>query len=305
MAYTIAAFYRFVPLENASSLRDDLKQKLAPLNLCGSLLIAPEGVNGTLAGAASAMDEMLDILGCQVGLAREEVKFSHAPKRPFNRLKIRLKREIITFNQPQSDPSVAVGKYIAAPDWNDLIGDPEVLLLDTRNHYETRLGSFANALDPGLDHFSDFADYVRQNLDPGRHRKIAMFCTGGIRCEKASSFLLQEGFDEVYHLKGGILKYLEDVPVEASQWQGECYVFDHRMAVGHGLSTGRYAMCFSCGEALCEADKSHAQFEPGVSCPLCYNKTSEADKSRFRMRHSQAAHSPMSPEQDKDDAASH
>ena len=292
MAYTIAAFYRFVSLDDISALRDALKLTLALLDLCGTLLIAPEGINGTLAGTESAVDAMLEILGSQFGLPRDEVKFSQAAEKPFHRLKIRLKREIITFYQPEADPSVSVGTYVAAQDWNALIADPDVLLVDTRNRYETRIGSFTGALDPGLEQFSEFADYARQNLNPSRHRKIAMYCTGGIRCEKASSFLLQEGFAEVYHLKGGILKYLEDVPVQDSHWQGECYVFDHRMAVGHGLSTGRYSMCFSCGEALQEADKSHAHFEEGVSCHLCYHTTSEADKARFRMRHVQTAHAP-------------
>lgn len=287
MVYTIAAFYRFTPLTETADLRIDLKQKLAGLGLCGTLLIASEGINGTLAGSESAIEAMLDLLRDRAGLPREDVKFSSATEKPFHRLKIRLKREIITFPLPDANPAAAVGKYVAAQDWNDLIVDPDVLLIDTRNRYETRLGSFAGALDPGIEHFSDFVDYARQNLDPARHRKVAMFCTGGIRCEKASSFLLQEGFAEVYHLKGGILKYLEEVPASSSRWQGECYVFDHRMAVGHGLSTGRYTMCFSCGEALSEADKSHARFEEGVSCSFCCEKTSEADKARFRKRHAQ------------------
>ncbi len=287
MAYTIAAFYRFMPLDDLSALRLDLKQKLARLGLCGTLLIAPEGINGTLAGDECAVDAMLDSLRSQFGLPREDVKFSQAAEKPFHRLKVRLKREIITFHQPEADPSVMAGTYVAAQDWNDLMADPDVLLLDTRNRYETRLGSFANALDPGIEQFSEFAEYVRQHLDPARHPKIAMYCTGGIRCEKASSFLLREGFAEVYHLKGGILKYLEEVPAEASRWQGECYVFDQRMAVGQGLSTGRYAMCFCCGEALSEADRTHVQFEEGVSCPLCHARTSEADKARFRMRQAQ------------------
>jgi len=285
MAYTIAAFYRFTPVGDVPAVRSDLKQKLARLDLFGTLLLAPEGINGTLAGTGTAIDAMLDILGCQFGLPREDVKLSEARDKPFHRLKVRVKREIITFRQPDADPSVRAGSYVAPQDWNALIADPDVLLLDTRNEYETRLGSFTNALDPGIDRFSEFAEYVRQHLDPEQTPKVAMFCTGGIRCEKASAFLLQEGFAEVYHLKGGILKYLEEVPAAASRWQGECYVFDHRMAVGHGLSSGRYTMCFSCGEALSEADRGHAQFEEGVSCPLCYEETSDADKARFRMRH--------------------
>ena len=287
MPYTIAAFYRFTPIGDAEAFQREMKQKLAPLGLCGTLLIAPEGINGTLAGDEQAIDSMLEILHSRAGLPREDVKFSQAGEKPFNRFKIRLKREIITFHQPDADPSVKVGRLVAAREWNALIADPDVLLLDTRNRYETRLGSFADALDPGIEQFSDFAGFVRQNLDPTRHRKVAMFCTGGIRCEKASSFMLHEGFSEVYHLKGGILKYLEEVPAPDSRWRGDCYVFDHRMAVGPGLSTGHYEMCFSCGEALTAADRSEPQFEEGVSCPLCFEKTSQADKARFRMRHAQ------------------
>ena len=193
-------------------------------------MIAPEGINGTLAGAESAIDAMLDLLHGQFGLPRAEVKFSEAAGKPFHRLKIRLKREIITFRRPDADPSVQVGTYVAPQDWNALLADPDVLVVDTRNRYETRLGTFTGAQDPGLAQFSEFADYVRDTLDPARHPKVALFCTGGIRCEKASAFLLREGFAEVYHLKGGILKYLEEVPAEDSRWQGECYVFDQRMA---------------------------------------------------------------------------
>ena len=289
MPYTIAAFYRFTPIGDAEALQLELKQRLTLLDLCGTLLVAPEGINGTLAGTKGAIDAMLEMLRGATGLPREEVKFSEAAEKPFNRLKIRLKREIITFHKPDADPSVQVGTRVAAKDWNALIVAPDVLLLDTRNRYETRLGSFEEAVDPGIEQFSDFADFVRQNLDETRHQKVAMFCTGGIRCEKASSFMLQEGFSEVYHLKGGILKYLEEISAPDSRWRGDCYVFDHRMAVGQGLSTGRYEMCFSCGEALTAADRLEPQFEEGVSCPLCYERTSQADKARFRMRHSQFA----------------
>ena len=287
MAYTIAAFYRFVRVGDADAVRSDLKNVLARLDLCGTLLVAPEGINGTLAGSDTAIDALLDILGSQFGLARGDVKFSEAADKPFHRLKVRRKREIITFRQPQADPSVRAGTYVAPSDWNALMADPDVLLLDTRNEYETRIGSFSGALDPGIAQFSELAEYVREHLDPARTPKVAMFCTGGIRCEKASAFLLGEGFAEVYHLQGGILKYLEEVPAQESRWQGECYVFDQRMAVGPGLSSGRYTMCFSCGEALSAADRDHAQFEDGVSCAFCYKETSDADKARFRMRHAQ------------------
>ncbi len=287
MSYTIAAFYRFTPLADVSALRPLLKQELAVLGLCGTLLLAPEGINGTLAGEETAVNALLEILGRRFGLPREEVKFSQAAEKPFPRLKVRVKREIITFRQANADPSMQVGTYVAPEDWNTLLADPDVLLLDTRNGYETRLGTFQDALVPPLEHFSAFADYARQALDPARDRKIALFCTGGIRCEKASAFLLSEGFAEVYHLKGGILKYLEEIPTADSRWQGECYVFDHRMAVGPGLTTGRYAMCFSCGEALSEADRAHAEYEEGVSCPLCFAATTDTDKARFRTRNTQ------------------
>lgn len=285
MMYMIAAFYRFTPIADTAALQSTLKASLTPLGLRGTLLIAPEGINGTLAGTQGAMEALLTLLHTQVGLPGDEVKFSEASAMPFHKLKIRQKREIITFGHPEADPATLSGEYVAPSDWNALIADPEVLVLDTRNRYETRLGSFADAVDPGLDQFAEFAAYVRENLDPTRHPKVAMFCTGGIRCEKASAFLRQEGFAEVYHLKGGILKYLEEVPAEDSRWQGECYVFDHRMAVGHGLTTGRYVMCFACGEALSEADRADPRFEEGASCPLCYETTSEADRARFRMRH--------------------
>ena len=285
MSYTIAALYRFTPVGDPPTLQTALKAALTPLGLRGTLLIAPEGINGTLAGSKEAVEALLDILQERTGLPREDVKFSEAAEMPFHRLKIRLKREIITFGQPEADPATLAGEYVAPSDWNALTADPDVLVLDTRNRYETRLGSFAGAIDPGLEHFSEFAAYVRENLDPAQHRKVAMFCTGGIRCEKASAFMRREGFAEVYHLRGGILKYLEEVDVEGSRWQGECYVFDHRMAVGHGLTTGRYVMCFACGEALTEADRAHPHFEEGAACPLCYETTTEADRARFRTRH--------------------
>ena len=285
MSYTIAALYRFTPVGDPPALQTALKAALTPLGLRGTLLIAPEGINGTLAGSKEAIEALLGVLQERTGLPREDVKFSEAPEMPFHRLKIRLKREIITFGQPEADPARLAGEYVAPSDWNALTADPDVLVLDTRNRYETRLGSFAGAIDPGLEHFSEFAAYVRENLDPAQHRKVAMFCTGGIRCEKASAFMRREGFAEVYHLQGGILKYLEEVDAAGSRWQGECYVFDHRMAVGHGLTTGRYVMCFACGEALTEADRAHPHFEEGAACPLCYETTTEADKARFRTRH--------------------
>ena len=230
--YTIAAFYRFLALPDPAALRDELRSAFPSTDLLGTTLIAPEGINGTMAGSPEIIDRLLNLLADRTGLSRAEVKFSTAEAPPFRRLKFKLKREIITFRNAAVDPA-RPGQYINPDQWNALLADPEVLLLDTRNSYETALGTFNGAVTPPLDTFSDFSDYVRQHLDPARHRKVAMFCTGGIRCEKASAYMLQQGFPEVYHLKGGILKYLEDVPTESSQWQGACYIFDERVSVDH------------------------------------------------------------------------
>jgi UPF0176 protein len=287
MTYTVAAFYRFVPVADGAALRSSLLTLFVELGLCGTLLLAPEGINGTMAGSKEAVESLLSILHETFGLTRNEVKFSEAPEKPFNRLKIRLKKEIITFKQPQANPNELKGVYVSPHEWNDLMKDPDVLVLDTRNVYETVIGTFKSAVDPQIQNFTEFADYVRTHLASAKNKKIAMYCTGGIRCEKASAFMRAEGFPEVYHLKGGILKYLEEVPADESQWQGDCYVFDRRMAVGHGLTTGRYSMCFCCGYALSDEDKKHPSYEDGVSCAYCYSWSSAKDKARFRMRHKQ------------------
>ena len=287
MTYTIAALYLFIPVADPAELKQKFLQELSPLQLCGTLLIAPEGINGTLAGSELAIQELLICLNNNTGLSQKDVKFSYSAEKPFNRFKIRLKREIVTFNQPHVNPNLRVGTYIEPDQWNTLIEDPDVTVIDTRNKYETLIGTFKNAIDPKIDSFTEFSDYVRENLDPKKHKKIAMFCTGGIRCEKASSFMLAEGFESVFHLKGGILKYLEEIPKEQSQWQGDCYVFDRRMAVGHGLTTGHYSMCYCCGYPLSDKDKTHNLYEEGVSCAHCYEKTSSENKSNYRMRHKQ------------------
>lgn len=232
MIYTIAAFYRFVSLAAPDALREELRSTFDKSELRGTMLIAGEGVNGTMAASPATIDQLLNLLVEKVGLDRADVKFSFSEERPFKRLKFRVKPQIIAFRNAQVDPTQS-GRYVQPEEWNALITDPQMLLLDTRNHYETDIGTFAGATVPGTETFSDFATYVRQNLDPAKHKKVAMFCTGGIRCEKASAFMLQEGFEEVFHLKGGILKYLEEVPTQNSKWQGACYVFDHRTSVGH------------------------------------------------------------------------
>ena len=232
MTYTIAAFYCFVSLPDPVGLREELRAGFSEDGLYGTILIAGEGVNGTIAGSEAVIDRLLELLVEKVGLDRAEVKFASSEERPFGRLKFQVKQEILAFRKAEVDPTKA-GTYVQPQEWNALVADPEVLLLDTRNHYEVEMGTFAGATDPGIETFSDFATYVRENLDPARHRKVAMFCTGGIRCEKASAFMLQEGFGEVFHLKGGILKYLEEVPEQESTWRGECFVFDRRTSVRH------------------------------------------------------------------------
>lgn len=231
--YTVATFYRFTAIDDPRGLRDHLQQAFGATDLRGTTLIAPEGVNGTMAAPAGTIDRFLHELEVQTGLSRTEVKFSASETPPFRRLKFKHKREIITFRAHQTVDPTRPGTYVDAARWNELVADPEVLLLDTRNVYETELGTFEGAVTPPLTKFSDFAEWVDTNLDPSRHTKVAMFCTGGIRCEKASAFMLQQGFPEVFHLQGGILRYLEETPAAQSRWHGDCYVFDERVAVKH------------------------------------------------------------------------
>jgi len=231
--FTVAAFYRFVALADPQGLRDALHEMFALTDLRGTTLVAPEGVNGTMAASADTIDRFLAVLEERVGLERGEVKFSASEKAPFRRLKFKRKREIITFRAEEPVDPTRPGTYVDAAGWNELIASPNVLVLDTRNTYETEIGTFAGAVTPPLEKFSDFAEWVNENLDPAKHTKVAMFCTGGIRCEKASAYMLQHGFPEVYHLRGGILKYLEETPAKESSWKGDCYIFDERVAVKH------------------------------------------------------------------------
>ena len=240
MSLKVAALYQFVSLPDYRALREPLRALCAGLDIKGTLLLAQEGINGTVAGTEAAVAALLDELknGALFGgrLDNFELKFSGAPEMPFRRMKVRLKKEIVTLGDPVADPTKKVGVYVEAAQWNDLIDDDGTLVIDTRNGFEVAMGTFEGAVNPKLSRFSDFRDYAARELDPAKHRKIAMFCTGGIRCEKASSYLLAHGFDEVYHLKGGILKYLETVPQSDSRWRGECFVFDERVALGHGLA---------------------------------------------------------------------
>ena len=239
MNIVISAFYQFAPIANPTEVRDTTAALAEEHGIRGTILIANEGLNGTIAGSRQAIDAMNAHLRSLPGFEQLETKESFHVEQPFKRLKVKVKREIVTINDPKADPLQQVGTYVEPEQWNDLIQDSDVLLIDTRNDYEVALGTFEGAVDPGLENFSEFPSYVRENLDPAKHRKVAMFCTGGIRCEKASALMLAEGFENVYHLKGGILKYLEKVAVDQSAWKGECFVFDERVAVDHELQKGK------------------------------------------------------------------
>ncbi len=286
MTYKIAALYRFTPIEDIPALRAAIYafgEKHTP-SMCGTLLLAPEGVNGTIAAHPDDLARMIDFLDEALGISQGELKYSDSADKPFNKFKVRPKKEIITLRKPEADPNKHVGQYIEAEDWNDLINDPDVVLVDTRNEYETRVGIFEGAIDPNLKVFTEFPDWVEKNLDPAKHKKVAMFCTGGIRCEKASSYMLAKGFENVYHLKGGILKYLETVPAEESKWDGECFVFDHRVSVKHGLEEGEWEVCHGCREPLSAEDTQREEYEPGVSCHHCRSSLSDDRMTALRQR---------------------
>jgi len=282
----IAALYRFVRLDNFEELRQPLLQLMLDKHIRGTLLLAAEGINGTVAGEAKAVEQLLDYLRQDDRLRGFDCKFSSDDTMPFYRSRVKLKREIVTMGVEDIDPANG-GHYVTPANWNDLINDPEVTLIDTRNHYESAIGSFANAIHPGTKSFRDFPAYVKQNLDPQQHRKVAMFCTGGIRCEKSTAYLRQQGFDEVYHLQGGILNYLEQVPEADSMWNGECFVFDNRVSVNHSLEKGSYDQCHACRLPITEADKKSQEYRSGVSCPACYDSKSSSERSRFREREKQ------------------
>lgn len=285
--FVVAALYKFAPLPDFTELREPLARVCVEQGVMGTLLLAAEGINGTIAGTRTGIDAVLSYLRSDGRLADLEHKESRAEKMPFLRMKVRLKKEIVTLGVPDVDPNRQVGQYVRPEDWNDLISDPEVIVIDTRNDYEVGIGSFDGATDPKTETFRQFPDYVKENLDPGKHRKVAMFCTGGIRCEKASSFMLEQGFDEVYHLKGGILKYLETVPESESLWKGECFVFDDRVAVTHGLNEGSYTECRSCRAPLSVSDRNSPLYERGLSCPFCYHELTDEKRARNRERQKQ------------------
>ncbi|AFZ27894.1 putative sulfurtransferase [Cylindrospermum stagnale PCC 7417] len=276
----VATLYKFVSLPDFAEKRDRLLSYCIDQGARGTILLAPEGINGTIAGSRRAVEAVLSFLRADPRLADIEAKESVAETPPFERMKVRLKSEIVTLGLPEVDPNQQVGTYVNPQEWNDLIADPEVTVIDTRNDYEVNIGTFQKAQNPQTASFREFPEYVRQELDPTKNKKVALFCTGGIRCEKASSFMLSQGFTEVYHLKGGILKYLEEVPPEESLWEGECFVFDERVAVRHGLEAGNYDLCLSCGRPISEDDKTLPQYEEGISCHYCFDSLTEEKRAR-------------------------
>jgi len=285
--FLVAALYHFVPVPHFAALRAPLQALCEENDVRGTLLLAHEGINGTIAGPPEGVRAVLSFLRRQPEFAALEHKESHAAEMPFLRMKVRLKKEIVTMGVEDIDPNRSVGTYVAPQDWNALISDPDTIVIDTRNDYETAIGMFKGAVDPNTKTFREFPDWVRNNAGLHNKPKIAMYCTGGIRCEKATAFMKEEGFEEVYHLKGGILKYLEEVPAEESLWEGACFVFDERVSVTHGLAEGEHELCRACRHPLTAEEIASPLFEAGVSCPHCHATRSEEDRLRFRQRQKQ------------------
>ena len=293
-ATMVAALYHFAPFPDPGALRGPLEALCRSAGVRGTLLLAGEGINGTIAGPAAGIDRVVAHVRGLPGCAALEVKYATAADMPVLRLKVRLKREIVTMGEPGIDPRAAVGTYVEPQDWNALIADPATIVIDTRNAYEVAAGTFAGAIDPQTATFRDFPAWFRRERErllaasaEGRPPRIAMFCTGGIRCEKSTAFLRQEGIEEVYHLRGGILKYLETVPASESLWQGECFVFDERVTVGHGLAPGTHSLCRACRRPVSEADRQSPRYEEGASCPACFAERSEAQRAASRERYRQ------------------
>jgi len=284
MSYCVTALYHFTRLSDYEQLLQDMCEMLS---IKGTLLLAYEGINGTIAGTDEAIHQLLKFLKADPRLSALEHKESRADKMPFYRMKTRLKREIVTMGVDGIDPNNVVGTYVDPKDWNDLISDPDVVLIDTRNDYEVEIGTFKGALNPDTQTFREFPQWVEDNRDQLKKPKVAMFCTGGIRCEKASSFMKLNGFDDVYHLKGGILKYLETQPQDESLWEGDCFVFDQRVAVKHGLEQSDYDQCYACRYPITDEEKTSPLYVKGVSCPRCHDKMSNAQRDRFAQRQKQ------------------
>ena len=280
----VAALYHFTKFSDYKKLQDPLRKICNSEGIKGSLLIAYEGINGTISGSRSGIDAVLKHIRSMPGCSNLEHKESFASEIPFKRMKVKLKKEIVTMGQPNIDPTLNVGNYIEPSDWNNLISQDDVIVIDTRNDYEVAIGSFDGAIDPETKSFGEFPEWWEENRSKYQDKRVAMFCTGGIRCEKSTNFLLNEGVKDVYHLKGGILKYLEEVPEKNSKWNGECFVFDSRVSVKHGLEEGIYNLCYACRMPLAPDDFKKAEFEKGVSCHLCIDSNDNERKERFRER---------------------
>ena len=284
---TICALYKFTRLDDFEKIQSSLKIFLDSLNIKGTLLLAREGVNGTIAGDNVCIMKSLDYLQKDERLSGLEYKLSYSEKPPFKRLKVKLKKEIVTLGVSDIDPTHSSGTYVKPADWNELINDPDVVLIDTRNNYEFEIGSFKGSINPNTETFREFPAYTKNNLEKYRDKKIAMFCTGGIRCEKSTAYLKSKGFENVFHLQGGILKYLEEVKEDESLWEGECFVFDDRVAVKHNLELGKYDQCHACRFPITDEDKEHPHYEKGASCPRCYGTKNSSQVSRYREREKQ------------------
>ncbi|GAB2600767.1 oxygen-dependent tRNA uridine(34) hydroxylase TrhO [Nitrincola alkalisediminis] len=283
----VCALYKFVTLEDHVALRAPLQATLEQQGIRGTLLLAAEGINGTVAGSRQAIDALKDWFAQYEAFSGIDYKESLSDEQPFYRTKVKLKKEIVTLGVEGIDPKRVVGTYVEPKDWNALISDPNVILVDTRNDYEVGIGTFKGAINPKTETFREFPDYVKTHLDPQQHKKVAMFCTGGIRCEKSTAYLKEQGFEEVYHLHGGILKYLEEVPKEESLWEGECFVFDNRVTVDHDLQPGHYSLCAGCRAPLSEEDTLSPHYEEGISCPHCADKQTPEQRERYASRQKQ------------------
>lgn len=287
--YIVCALYKFVTLENYEAMRQPLLDAMLENHIKGTLLLAAEGINGTISGPREGIDNLLAYLNADVRINPVSSKESLHDDAPFYRTKVKLKKEIVTLGVEGIDPLKTVGTYVKPQEWNALISEPDVTVIDTRNDYEIEIGTFKHAIDPKTQTFREFPEYVKEHLDPSKNKKVAMFCTGGIRCEKSTAYLKEQGFDEVYHLEGGILQYLEDVPKEESLWEGDCFVFDNRVAVNHDLEKSIYDQCYACRLPITAEDKLSEEFEAGVSCPKCAGTHSDDQIARFREREKQVA----------------
>ncbi|RJE79409.1 rhodanese-related sulfurtransferase [Paracoccus sp. JM45] len=284
---TVAALYHFARLPDPAVRQGPLLDLCLAQGLCGTLLLAPEGINGTIAGPRGGIDAVLAHIRAWAGFSGLDWKESAAQTPPFARMKVRLKAEIVTMGQPDVDPTASVGNYVAPQDWNELISAPDVAVIDTRNDYEVQIGTFKGAVDPDTTTFRDFPAWWEENAHRFHNKRIAMFCTGGIRCEKSTNYLISQGVNDVFHLQGGILKYLEEVPQEDSLWQGECFVFDQRVSLGHGLQQGQYHLCHACRRPLSPEDRQRPEFELGACCHRCIDEYTPEDRERFRERQRQ------------------